>query len=145
MPFPTLLVEDHPMMRKTLCEFLSTVDQVNLVHAAPTAEEALIVCSQDTSIRLAVVDVSLPGMNGIDLVAKVRHLYPNIHCLILSGHQELTYVKKALQQGAAGYVIKGDPVELQEAIDHVAQGQTYLSTAIRQKLAALDSETAPPS
>jgi DNA-binding NarL/FixJ family response regulator len=132
-PCPTLLVEDHPLMRETLSEFLREMSTVELVGMVSSAEEALAFCEQRTP-DLVLIDVSLPGMNGIDLVAELHARYPTMRCLMLSGHREVSYVERALANGAQGYVLKGDPSELLRGVAEVAEGRTYLSETVRSRV-----------
>jgi DNA-binding NarL/FixJ family response regulator len=132
-PCPTLLVEDHPLMRETLSEFLSEMSSVELIGMVSSAEEALGFCAERTP-GLALIDVSLPGMNGIDLVGELKARYPDMRCLMLSGHREISYIERAMASGARGYVLKGNPTELLQGVAEVVAGGTYLSDTVRAKL-----------
>jgi DNA-binding NarL/FixJ family response regulator len=127
---PTLLVEDHPLMRETLSEFLAELSSIHLIGMVSSAEEALGFCDQNQP-QLALVDVSLPGMSGIELVQALRERHPDMRCLMLSGHREISYVERALASGASGYVLKGDPADLLRGVAAVVEGGTYFSDAIR--------------
>jgi DNA-binding NarL/FixJ family response regulator len=70
-------------------------------------------------------------MSGIELVQTLRERYPDMRCLMLSGHREISYVERALASGASGYVLKGDPADLLRGVAVVVEGGTYLSDAIR--------------
>jgi DNA-binding NarL/FixJ family response regulator len=139
MSYPTLLVEDHPLMRETLRQFLGDIPSIDLVGAVGSGKEALAFAERSPP-TLALIDVSLPEMSGIELVRQLRAMLPEVKCLMLSGHQEVTYIRRALTNGAKGYVLKGDPEELIEAIDRVLKGGTYLSEVVRDKLAAAGME-----
>jgi DNA-binding NarL/FixJ family response regulator len=139
MKHRTLLVEDHPLMRQTLSQFVSAMANVDLIGAVGSGKEALAFC-ETAEPALALIDVSLPEMSGIELVREMRALHPEVACLMLSGHQEVTYIRRALANGARGYVLKGDPEELLQAIDRVLDGDTYLSDTVRDKLAAAGRE-----
>jgi DNA-binding NarL/FixJ family response regulator len=139
MRFPTLLIEDHPLMRETLSQFVREMTDVDLIGAVGSGPEALQFCHENQT-ALALIDVSLPEMSGIELVRELRSRYPDLICLMLSGHQEITYIRRALANGAQGYVLKGDPEELLRAIASVTAGETYLSEPIRDKLAAAGQE-----
>jgi DNA-binding NarL/FixJ family response regulator len=134
-PCPTLLVEDHPLMRETLSEFLREMSAVELIGMVASAEEALRFC-EERRPELALIDVSLPGMNGIDLVSALHARYPEMRCLMLSGHREISYVERALANGARGYVLKGDPTELLRGVAEVVRGGTYLSDTVRVRFQA---------
>jgi DNA-binding NarL/FixJ family response regulator len=122
-------------MRETLSQFVREMTDVDLIGAVGSGPEALRFCAKQQP-ALALIDVSLPEMSGIELVRELRSRFPAVICLMLSGHQEITYIRRALANGAQGYVLKGDPEELLRAIASVTVGQTYLSEPIRDKLAA---------
>lgn len=120
-------------MRKILIEFVDR-DGFHVCGSAATGEEALEGLEQ-TSAELVLIDVSLPGMSGIDLVQELRSTDPARMCLMLSAHTGLQYVQSALEAGARGYVLKGNPYELQDALRTVVQGEMYFSETVREKLA----------
>ena len=128
-----LIVEDNAILATTLVRFLRGQDATNVVMVAPSAEAALEELRRSV-VDLALIDVALPGINGIDLVVILRQQYPNLKCLMLSGHNEADYVGRALAAGAQGYVIKGDPLAIIEAVQRVLSGKTYLSKELQGKL-----------
>ena len=75
-----------------------------------------------------LIDVSLPGMNGIQLVRTLHQRRPDLALAMLSGHGGASHVRKALQAGARGYILKGSALELPDAIRAMASGATYLSS-----------------
>src|SRR5688500_781593 len=112
---PTLLVvEDNTLLASTLVRFLREHGKLNVAAVVSTAEAALIQLSH-LAVDLVLVDVALPGMNGIELIATLRKQYPELPCLIVSGHNEGNYVRRAFAAGAKGYVIKNDPLEILKA------------------------------
>ncbi|HUG62373.1 MAG TPA: response regulator transcription factor, partial [Methylomirabilota bacterium] len=80
---------------------------------------------------LLLVDLSLPRMNGADLIQLAQERWPDLPSLVLSGHGEAAYVTRARAAGARGYVLKGNPYELPDAIHSVLRGKEYLSVALR--------------
>jgi DNA-binding NarL/FixJ family response regulator len=131
MPSRIYIVEDHRVMRTTLELFVGREDEYEVMGTSDNAEEALDALLPDPP-DLAVVDVSLPGMSGIELVRRLRAEHPDQLCLMLSGHAESVYVSNALDAGASGYVMKGDPERIIEAIGVVLDGETYLSDQARR-------------
>ena len=146
-PLPSVLVvEDHARVTQLMVRFLREQGNVEVWGAVLTAEEALAKLAEasqgasgsETATRsadgqlpdLVLVDVSLPGMSGIELVGELSRLYPEVPCLMLSAHPNLTYVQKALDNGARGYVIKGYPEVILEGIRRVLAGEIYLSAEI---------------
>jgi DNA-binding NarL/FixJ family response regulator len=123
-----LLVEDHAILSRSITALVDSEDTA-VVAVAKSGEEALALLP-DLTVDLALIDVSLPGINGIDLVARLRREYPALPCIVLSGHHEAVYVKRALAVGARGYVTKGDPPALLEGIRRVVAGEVYLSDGL---------------
>lgn len=117
-------------MQRMTREFLNRIPDFAVCGVASTAQEALAQMPT-LPVDLALVDVSLPDMDGIELVQTLHAERPNLRCLMLSGHQESNYVQHALAVGACGYIAKGNPRELQEGIKQVLQGQIYLSASLR--------------
>lgn len=131
MSLRVFVVEDHPFMRESLVEFLGMAIDCRVQGMSETAEDALARLP-DLELDLMLVDVSLPGKSGIDLVRLVHQQYPHIVCLMLSGHREQSYVRRSLEAGARGFILKGNPSELPEAIATVMNGEIYLSKAVER-------------
>ncbi len=127
------VVEDHLILRKTLIKLLEREPDFKVVGDAGSAAEALEQVVQ-VEPDLLLVDISLPGTNGIALVEKLRKLLPDLRCLMVSGHEESVYVREALRVGARGYVMKGDPDSIIRAIRQVMDGKVYLSEAMQRQL-----------
>lgn len=128
-----LVVEDNVLLATNLERVLRSQGTLTVAAVAPTAEIALEELNH-TNVELVLVDVSLPGVSGIDLVASIHERYPQLPCLMLSGHSEIDYVRRALAAGAKGYVVKNNPKAILEAIIQVLAGETYISEELRQKL-----------
>lgn len=124
------IVEDNDRMRTLLRDWIDELPGLSVCGAAATAETALEELP-DLGADLAVVDMSLPAMGGIELVAALRRRLPQMRCLILSGHNEKTYVERALAAGAQGYLLKGEPAEIENAIAQVLSGEQYLSASLK--------------
>jgi len=124
-----LLVEDHEVFAKALLRVLSGNKDLNVVAVANTAEKALEQLP-NLKVDLVLADVSLPHMNGINLVSELREKYPGLHCVVLSGHLSPDYVQRALDAGARGYMIKDNPVGILEGIQRVLNGEVYISKEV---------------
>lgn len=124
------IVEDSPIVREMLSEFISDLPGIEVCGSAATAEEALREIP-GAGADLLLVDMALPRMNGADFIGAVRERWPDLPCLVLSGHGEAAYVERALAAGAQGYVLKGNPYELPEALCRVLRGEMYLSESVR--------------
>jgi len=125
-----LLVEDHAIFAEVLLLALSQRDDLQVVKVVDTAEKALELLP-NLDLDLLLVDVSLPKMNGIDLVAQLSQLYPHMPCLLISGHMSSLYVKRSLAAGARGYVIKDSAKGIVEGIYQVLRGEIYISKELR--------------
>lgn len=128
------IVEDHPEMLLSYEQFLSSMDDLEVCGTATSAEAALQASELDEA-DVALVDVSLPGMNGIELVRQLNGLHPNLPSLVVSGHSEEVYASSAYTAGAKGYIMKGDPFAMVDAIHEVLSGHLSYSDRMRRQLA----------
>jgi len=124
-----LLVEDHKLMAEVLVNALHKKGNFKVADVAGTAEEALV-CLSEREVDLALVDVVLPHTSGIDLVSIIQERYPQLPCLMISGRSASDYVKRSLDAGARGYVLKDDIFDVVKGVRHVLDGGTYLSKQI---------------
>lgn len=125
------IVEDHPVMRQSLRTLLSRQDDLNVCGEAHNGEDAIRQIA-DTRPDLVLIDVSLPGMNGIQLVRALHEDNPALPMAILSGHGGEAHVQQALNAGARGYILKGNAAELPAAIRILASGEQYLSQTLNK-------------
>jgi two-component system response regulator DesR len=124
-----LLVEDHAVFAEALIRVLEEKEDLDVVKVVDTAEKALQ-AMPDLAIDLALVDVSLPRMSGIELVGELRQSYPETPCLMISGHISSNYVRRSLEAGARGYAIKDSAAGILEGIRRVLDGEIYVSKEI---------------
>jgi DNA-binding NarL/FixJ family response regulator len=120
-----VIVEDHAVMRAVMHEFVDDLAGMEVVATAGSAEHALDVLEHMAPPDLLLVDVALPGMSGIELVRRVTDRWPEIRCVMLSGHVRPSYVERAFAAGAKGYLPKGKPEEVGHAIRCVLHGDVY--------------------
>lgn len=123
------IVEDHANLRELLGMYCRMQDDISLCGEAASAEEALEILAgiQDLGPAVGLIDLSLPGMNGIELITELRLRYPQITCLILSGHKDREFSQQALDAGARGYLLKGKPDEIAAAVRRAVAGEQVLS------------------
>src|SRR6266404_907316 len=129
-----LLVDDHPLTRHGMAQLLGQQRDFEICGEAGNAEQAL------DSIRvlrpeLVLVDVTLPGKPGLELIKDINVLYPGVLILVVSMHDESLYAERALRAGARGYLMKsagGD--ELVKAIRQVFIGQVYVSQNLSARI-----------
>lgn len=138
-----LLVEDHEVFAKALLRVLSGKKDLNVVAVANTAEKALEQLP-NLNVDLVLADVSLPHMSGIDLVKEMHEKYPHLRCAVLSGHLAPDYVLRALEAGAHGYMVKDNPGSIIEGIQHILNGEVYISKEVRSTFNEPPTATLPP-
>ena len=125
-----LIVDDHPLFRKGLEELIQSDDSFAVCGQAGNAPEAMDVIRK-LNPELAIVDLSLPGANGIELIKNIRAEFPKLPILVLSMHDESLYAVRALRAGADGYVMKHEAMaNVIEAMREVFNGRPYLSPAM---------------
>jgi DNA-binding NarL/FixJ family response regulator len=125
-----LLVEDHAIFAQALLRVLRERGHMDVVAIAQSAEEALEQIPE-LDIDLVLVDVSLPHKSGINLVLNLRQKYPDLPCVMLSGHVSQHYARSSLAAGARGYLVKDHAEEILQGIERVLQGEIYVSEVIR--------------
>jgi len=122
-----LVVDDHYIMRRGLCELLSQQPGFEVVAAVSNAQQAVEIAQQE-SFDLAIVDVSLGEVDGIELTSRLKSQHPDLTVLILSMHEEALFAHRAAGAGASGFVAKQRAGEtLLPAIRHVLNGEYYFS------------------
>lgn len=129
-----LLVDDHALVRTALASLLALDPLVHVIGEAGTGTDAvrLIAALQPDVVLL---DLSLPGIHGTEVIRQVKLSHPAVQCLVLTVHMSEPIVRAALHAGAAGYLLKeASHAELKTAIHCVSQGQPYLSPMIADKV-----------
>lgn len=112
------LVEDHDVMRETLCNLLEREEDLVVCGTAATGQEALDRLNHLTP-DLILIDISMPRMDGLELLEKIKERWPNLPCLILSGHTEKVYGELARVAGAADYLDKRQVTEIVPTVRRV--------------------------
>ncbi len=124
------LVEDHAIFAQSLLRVLREKGHLDVVAIAGSAEEALEKIP-GLQIDLVLVDVSLPQRSGISLVLLLHEKYPDLPCVMLSGHLSPHYVRTSLEAGARGYLVKDRAEGILTGIRRVLQGEIYVSEELR--------------
>lgn len=133
-PLRILLADDHRLVRAGIRALLEELDGVEVVAEAGDGRVTLDLI-RDTSPDIALVDVAMKGLNGLDVAARITRDHPSVKVVILSMHTNEEYVLQALKNGAVGYLIKDAATEeLRLALNAVRNGETYLSPVISKSV-----------
>lgn len=142
-----VLADDHALVRAGIRSLLEGIEGVEVSGEAGDGHEALLLVDR-LRPHVAVLDIRLPAMNGLDVAARLAQTHPETRVLVLSMHANEEYVRQALHAGAAGYLLKDSSVtELELALRAVARGETYLSPAVSRLVVDdyLRHEAPPPA
>lgn len=139
MPTRIFIVDDHPLVREWLSALLRKQPDLTLCGAAQDATDALPAMLVDPP-DVAIIDLSLKNSSGLDLIKDLAEHLPGTRTIVLSMHEEVFYVERALRAGAKGYVTKQEATDrILEAIRTVKEGQVFMSPTM---LAALSTRLA---
>lgn len=142
-----ILADDHTLVRAGIRSLLETIAGVEVLAETGDGQEALDLV-QERQPDVVLLDITLPGMNGLEVAERIRRLGLRTRVLMLSMHAGPEYVASALGAGAVGYLIKDSAVsELEQALSAVFHGRDYLSESIDREVVRgfLESRTGPRS
>ncbi len=129
-----LLADDHPIVRQGLRHLLEAEPELKIVGEASDGLQA-VQLTEKFRPNVLIVDLMMPGLNGLDVLKQVKERSPATCCIVLSMQSADVYVVEALKAGALGYVLKETgPSELVNAVQQVVKGERYLSPRISQRL-----------
>lgn len=129
-----LIVDDHPLLRQGLSRLLELEGGINVVGQASNGIEALRLMDQ-LEPDVLLLDINMPGMNGIEVAKTVREKHPDTEVLVLTIHDNESYVNEMIRVGAKGYLLKdAEPREVVLAIKKVATGDTVYSTQLMERV-----------
>lgn len=130
-----LLADDHTMFREGVKQVLSSTAEIEVVDEAGNAQQVFEKL-QRKHCDVVVLDISMPGRDGIEVLKQLRSLDPHLHVLVLSMYPEDQYAFRAIKAGASGYLTKNKASsELIEAIRRIASGRRYISAEVAEQLA----------
>ena len=125
-----LLAEDHTIVRKGLRSLLDKETGIEVVGEAEDGREA-IVKAEELHPDVVVMDIAMPGLNGLEATRQIKKRFPDMKILILTMHANEEYILQSLKAGASGYLVKkAAPAELISAINAVHKGNSFLSPSI---------------
>lgn len=129
------IVDDHAIVRSGLRSFFADFVDLRVVGEAANGREAIDLVRM-TEMDVLLMDLSMPGQSGLDVLAMIRAKAPDVGILILSGYPEAHYAMNLIRQGASGYLNKEcDPEEIANAVRTVARGRRYISPAVAELMA----------
>ena len=129
-----VLVDDHPLMRKGLVRTIENEVDLDVVGQMSSAEEALDEM-EDLTPDLAIVDISLPGMSGMELIKHLQSRMPDVRILVVSRHDETLYAERCIRAGAKGYLMKQEAGDvIVKAIRKVLNDRIFVSEEINERL-----------
>ena len=136
-PIRVLIVDDHAILRAGVREMLADEEDLQVVGEAGSAEETLQLLNNGTEVDVVILDVTLPGQSGIELLKTLRRDRPDLQILVLSMHPERSFAVRLMRAGANGYVPKMIvPEELVRAVRAVGSGRRYITPIVAELLAS---------
>ena len=129
-----LLVDDHAVMRQGLAAIVNEEPDLEVCGEAESAQQALALLAT-TKVDVAVVDISLKGSDGLELIRQISSLHPHVLSLVLSMYDESVYAERALRAGARGYVKKAEAADtVMTAVRRILHGATYVSESVAAQI-----------
>jgi DNA-binding NarL/FixJ family response regulator len=133
-PIRVVLADDHDLVRSGIKALLSMVDGVEVVAEARDGRE-LVSLVDSLKPDVVMTDISMPGMDGITAISEIHARHPTVRLLVLSMYDTVDFVKRAVANGACGYLMKdAPPFELEQAVRSVVATGSYFSPSIAQRL-----------
>lgn len=131
-----LIADDHAIVRAGVKQILSQENDIAIAGEAATGKEVINLVNNSV-FDMVLLDISMPGKSGIEILKQIKLIDPNLPVLILSMYPEKQYAIRSLRAGASGYLTKGNAAdELVQAIRHVSQGEKYITTTLASSLAS---------
>lgn len=141
-----IVADDHTIVREGLKQLLAAAGDLQVVGEAQNGHDVMARV-RDLDSEVLLLDMSMPGRSGIDLIKQIRLEKPRLRILILSMHEEQQYAMRAIRAGASGYLTKESaPAQLLSAIRKIAAGGAYISSAVAEQIAldAMPQSEGPP-
>lgn len=129
-----MIVDDHPLFREGLKAIVNREKRYSVVAEAGNGKES-ITQAKELCPDIMLIDISMPGKNGIQVIRELRETLPNTRFIIISMHSEADYIVEAFRAGATGYMIKESAANnLIQGLDTVAKGEIFLDSALSQEV-----------
>jgi len=129
-----MIVDDHPIVRHGIAQLLNGQTDMEVIAEAEDAESAMRQL-RDQTFELLIVDISMPGLSGLDLIRRIKTKDAQLPILVLSMHDESVYAERALAAGARGFLMKHEATEkLVSAVRKLLGGGVYLSRSLEERM-----------
>jgi NarL family two-component system response regulator LiaR len=139
-----LIVDDHPMVRTGLTRTLEMYEELEVVGAADSGEEALAIC-EAALVDVVLIDMKLPGISGVETIRLLKQRHHSMQVVALTSYEDGETVLGAVQAGARGYLLKtADGRQLRQAIGAVVAGRTFLMPEVAETLVRVVGQPATP-
>lgn len=133
-PRRVLIVDDHPIVREGFTALINGAPDLEVTGQAKDYDEAVAVLGE-ADPDLAIVDISLPGKSGLELIGKLKQKRPDLRILVVSMHPESVFAERALKEGAEGYIMKGEATEhLIDGVRRVLEGGKFVTDRAVQSI-----------
>jgi DNA-binding NarL/FixJ family response regulator len=134
-PIRLIIIDDHTLLRETWSFILNSNPRFSVIAESGNAEDGIQLCKQ-LRPDIVLLDINLPGMNGMEAVPQIRKFAPGTKIIGVSLHTQVAYARKMMQGGASGYVTKNSTRdEMTEALIEVSEGKKYICKEIKNTLA----------
>lgn len=144
-PISVWLVEDDPLFRETIEQLLDETDGVEQPLTFETCEAALAMCERGLAPEVVLMDISLPGMSGIEGIRRIKALSPTSHIVMLTVHEDNDKIFEAICAGASGYLLKPSSAEaVVEAVKATRHGGAPINPQIASKVLHMFADLAVP-
>ena len=134
MPVRIIVADDHAIYREGLKQVIETTIDMTVVDEAVNGQE-LLSKVQNNDYDMVILDITMPGRNGLDVLVDLKNIKPKLPVLVLSMHPEEQFALRAYKSGASGYLTKSSPsTELLDALYKISQGKKYVSSDLAESL-----------
>jgi len=129
-----IIIDDHPLLREGIKSVIEKSRRYEVVGEAGKGDEGFDLVKR-LKPDIVIVDISLPDMNGIDLIRKVRKEYPNIRIMVLTVHSKIDYIVESFKAGALGYLVKeAASNSLIDGLNTISEGDYYLDSSLSKEV-----------
>lgn len=134
MPVRIIIADDHAIFREGLKQVIETTVDMTVADEASNGQE-LLQKVQNNDYDMAILDITMPGRNGLDVLVELKNIKPKLPVLVMSMHPEEQFALRAYKSGASGYLTKSSPsTELLDALHKLSLGKKYVSSGLAESL-----------